>query len=133
MAHSGSANKRTRRKERQKKERRRQSMSRAQSEKSIFYYFEALRSLELERHHSKTLALLEKAIKCDPGNRDAVEELIRLGLSIQDNSLVVKGLLKFYEQGMMQNTPDNNENILFLCQQLAMSGQSYETCFLASC
>ncbi len=122
MARSSPGNKRARRKEQQKKERRQRSLSKSQNQKSLFYYFEALRCLDLERHH-KAVVLLDKAIKLDPSNREAIGELISIGVDLKDNDLITRGLLKLYDQGMMSNTREDNENILFMCQQLGMKGQ----------
>ena len=122
MARSTPGNKRARRKEQQKKDRRQRSMSQAQNQKSLYYYYDALRSLDLERH-DKAVVLLEKAIKLNPSSREAIDELISIGITLKDDSLIARGLLKLYEQGMMHNIQEDNENILFLCQQLGIKGQ----------
>ncbi len=122
MARSTPGNKRARRKEQQKKDRRQLSMSQSQNQKSLFYYYEALRSLDLERH-DKAVVLLDKAIKLNPACREAIDELISIGVTLKDDALIARGLLKLYEQGMMHNIQENNENILFMCQQLGIKGQ----------
>jgi SNF2 family DNA or RNA helicase len=74
-------------------------------------------------NYPKAETFLRKSIKRDPDNQEAIYELIRLGETVQKETLILDGLLQLYERNLLENDPHGNEGILILCRYLICDGR----------
>lgn len=120
MSKSNREKKRLKRKAKQKQ--RRQTVSDPlRREKGEFYFNEALWYMDSEKY-DKAEALLKKSIKCDPGDRETLIELARLGSLAGRPDLIVAGILELRDRHLLENNPRDNKLLLALLSGLLNTG-----------
>ena len=107
MAKPASQKNRNKRRKQKQQTYRRQATSQAQKEKAQFYFESARYYIELG-NYEKAENFLKKAVKRDPDNQDALEELVRLGNTLQKENLIKDGFLQLYERNLLENNPAYN-------------------------
>lgn len=117
MAGSRTEKNQSKRRQQRLKNRRSQLADQAKKEKAALSFDSALYYLDIE-NYNKAETFLKKAVKLDPSNKDALFELMRLGETIQKEELIRDGLLLYYQNGLMENTPADNDAVLLLCRYL---------------
>ena len=122
MAKPASQKNRNKRRKQKQQTYRRQATSQAQKEKAQFYFESARYYIELG-NYEKAENFLKKAVKRDPDNQDALEELVRLGNTLQKENLIKDGFLQLYERNLLENNPAYNEGLLWLSHYLMYFGE----------
>ena len=121
MAKTNSKKKQRQQKKKQKNRQGRET-DHGRKEKSEFYYHEALWYIDSE-NFTKAETLLKRALKRDPGNREKLITLARLGYTTNQDDLVLESLLELYKKQLLDNTPEDNDFLLMLCSYLLHDGQ----------
>lgn len=85
--------------------------------KGDFYFQEALWFTESQKY-DKAETLLKKAIKCNPGNREMLIELVRLGTLAKRPDLIIAGILELRNRRLLDNNPKDNQLLLVLLSNL---------------
>lgn len=105
-------------KQKKREQKKRQSRSVVQSQNQLenaeFYYNEALWQIG-SRKYDTAEKLLKKAAKADPGNRDILIELLRVGHLTDRKELMGDAVLQLYEKNLLKNNPKDNNILLDLC------------------
>ncbi len=112
MSKSNQEKKRLKRKALQK-ERRAQISHQIRREKEYFYFQEAIWHRE-SRNYDMAETFLKKALKINPGNRELLMEMARLGAVAQRYDLLVLGIGELRNKCLLGNTPPDNEILLDL-------------------
>ncbi|MCA1742932.1 MAG: hypothetical protein LC631_03150, partial [Desulfovibrionales bacterium] len=118
MSQKTVSKKRVRKKQQVKKKILRTKITPARTEKSIFYFYEAIRFKD-QKNYEKALTFLRKAIRFDPDNSDAMREMIILGVETENDEAYFEGFLQYYESGLMPNDSKSTEALLELSIYLA--------------
>jgi tetratricopeptide (TPR) repeat protein len=124
MSKSSKEKNRLKRKIKQK-ERREHINDQFRQEKGVFYFREAVFLMKCHKY-DKAEALLKKSIKCWPGNREMLIELIRLGDLTSRDDLMIEAIMELRRRNLLDNTPRDNQLLLVLLSKLMNTGQ-YQT------